>query len=392
MHRYLFLLGRQSKLSVAELEAVVGKGEVMGEFYVVERKKEIADPIALQNMLGGTIKIAKVIAEESSLSAVQDKCVDYLDEHGEGKIIFAINMYHFARLFKKELKNILKVVKRKLKKRGKGARFVNKPVKNVRSVTIHEEHLCQKGTDMTIVKVNQSYLLAYTVSVQQFKQYSFRDYERPARDAKSGMLPPKLAQIMINIACKKALSVVYDPFCGSGTVLMEALLQGHQVLGSDISEKAVEDTKENLAWVKEKFVHVGNGIIKIFEHDSTKLEKNDITIVPHTVVSEIYLGPPLLKTPSELERKKNFDAIKEIFLGALQSLHGILNNDAELVFAVPFYREKNKKYFLDSIIKDAEQIGFKHVAFNNSDTERGTLLYYRSDQLVGREILHFKMS
>lgn len=392
MHRYLFLLGRQSKLSVAELEAVVGKGEVRGGFYVVEREKEIADPIALQNMLGGTIKIAKVIAEESSLMAVQDCCIDYLDEHGEGKIIFAINMYHFARSFKKELKNILKNIKRVLKKRGKGARFVNKPDKNVRSVTINEEHLCQKGTDMTIVKTNKSYLLAYTVSVQQFKQYSFRDYERPARDIKSGMLPPKLAQIMINIACEKALSVVYDPFCGSGTVLMEALLQGHQVLGSDVSEKAVEDTKENLAWVKEKFMHVSNGVIKIFQHDATKLERNDITIIPRTVVSEIYLGPPLLNLPSHEERKKNFDTIKEIFVGALQALHGILNNDADLVFAIPFYREKNKQYFLDSIISDAEKIGFKHVAFDNPDTKRGTLLYYRSDQLVGREILHFKMS
>ncbi|MBD3156730.1 hypothetical protein GF369_02780 [Candidatus Peregrinibacteria bacterium] len=392
MHRYLFLLGRQSKLSVAELEAVVGKGTVMGEFYVIERKEKIADPIELQNMLGGTIKIAKVIAEETSLPAIQDRCVDYLNEHEEGKVIFAINMYHFAQSFKKELKNILKTVKRRLKKQGKGARFVNKPGQNVRSVTIHEEHLCQKGTDMTIVKDNQSYLLAYTLSVQQFKQYSFRDYKRPARDAKSGMLPPKLAQIMINIACKKALSVVYDPFCGSGTVLMEALLQGHQVLGSDVSTKAVEDTKQNLAWVKDKFMHVSNGVIKIFEHDATTLEKNDITIIPRTVVSEIYLGPPLSQSPSGAERKKNFDTIKEIFLGALQALHGILNNDAELVFAVPFYRGKNKKYFLDSLIEDTEKIGFKHVAFDNPDTKRGTLLYYRSDQLVGREILHFKMS
>lgn len=392
MHKYLFLLGRQSKLSIAELKAVIGDGKVIGEFYMVELEKEIADPIKLQNMLGGTIKIAKVIAEETSLPAIEDRCVDYLDEHSDGKVIFSISLYNFAQSFKKDLNNLLKNIKKALKSRSRGARFVNKPFENVRSVTIYEERLCQKGSDMTIVKTNDGFLLAYSVGVQNFKQYSIRDYERPGRDAKSGMLPPKLAQMMINIACGKELSVVYDPFCGSGTVLMEALLQGHQVIGSDISEKAIEDTKKNVAWIKDKFMHVSNGVIDIFQHDAITLEKNDFTIIPKSIVCETYLGPPLSKFPSERERRTNFEESHRIIIGALSALKNIVNIDGDLVIAVPFYKGRDKNYFLENLVGKVKELGYKIVDFENEDSGRGSLLYFRDNQIVGREIFHLKMS
>lgn len=392
MHKYLFLLGRQYKLSIAELKSIIGPGKLVGEFYLVELKEEIEDPIKLQNMLGGTIKIAKVIDQDTSLPIIQEKCVDYLFKHSDGKVIFGLSLYNFAHSFKKDLNNLLKNIKRELKSNGKGARFVNKPFENVRSVIIYEEHLCQKGTDITIIKTNDGFILAYSLAVQNFKQYSIRDYDRPGRDAKSGMLPPKLAQMMLNIACGNKLSVVYDPFCGSGTVLMEALLQGHQVIGSDISEKAVEDTKKNVDWVKKKFMSVNDGVITIFQHDATTLEKSNITIIPRAVVCETYLGPPISKFPSEAERKENFKEVKEIFIGALKSLKNILNVETELVFAVPFYKGRDKNYFIDGLIETVKEIGYLSVAFDDPDTNRGTLLYYRENQFVGREIIHLKIS
>jgi tRNA G10 N-methylase Trm11 len=38
---------------------------------------------------------------------------------------------------------------------------------------------------------------------------------------------------------------VYDPFCGSGVVLQEALIEDYEVWGSDISEKMVRASVEN---------------------------------------------------------------------------------------------------------------------------------------------------
>ncbi len=391
MHKYLFLLGRQQKLSIAEINAVLGKGKLLGELYMVELADEIENPARLQDLLGGTIKIAKVVSEEKSLSEIEKNCIDYLDEHCEGKVIFSLSIYNFAHTFNKNLNNLLKNIKKSLKGRGRSTRFINKLFENVRSVSIYEEKLCEKGSDMTIVKTPDGFLLAKSLSVQNFKKYSIRDYERPGRDAKSGMLPPKLAQMMINIACGKNLSVVYDPFCGSGTVLMEALLQGHQVIGSDISEKAIEDTKKNVEWVKEKFMEVHNGVVAIFQADATALEKSYFPIIPRAVVGETYLGPAISKFPSENDRRKNFADVENIFIGALKSIKAILSDKTNLVFAIPFYKGRDKNYLIEGIDKKAKELGYEVVSFENSDTNRESLLYYRNGQLVGREIFHFKI-
>jgi tRNA G10 N-methylase Trm11 len=59
-----------------------------------------------------------------------------------------------------------------------------------------------------------------------------------------GMLPPKLARMMINLT--KNNTAIYDPFCGLGTVLIEALHMGRiHILASDISEAMVSATEKN---------------------------------------------------------------------------------------------------------------------------------------------------
>ena len=91
----------------------------------------------------------------------------------------------------------------------------------------------------------QQFSLAQTEAVQPFEQFSARDFGRPGRDDLSGMLPPKLAIIMINLAQTPLNSILLDPFCGSGTILSEAVLLGYtNLIGTDISEKAIADSKK----------------------------------------------------------------------------------------------------------------------------------------------------
>ncbi|MCB9806812.1 hypothetical protein H6768_02830 [Candidatus Peribacteria bacterium] len=46
-----------------------------------------------------------------------------------------------------------------------------------------------------------------------------------------GMMPPKIAQIMINLATKGDKKVaIWDPFCGLGTTLIEAFHGGWKCL------------------------------------------------------------------------------------------------------------------------------------------------------------------
>ena len=63
---------------------------------------------------------------------------------------------------------------------------------------------------------------------------------------------PKVARALINISCVKKGDTLYDPFCGTGGILLEAGLMGINVVGSDIEEKMIKGCKKTLDYYKIK--------------------------------------------------------------------------------------------------------------------------------------------
>ena len=63
----------------------------------------------------------------------------------------------------------------------------------------------------------------------------------------SAAIPPKMARCMVNLARPKAGDLVLDPFCGTGSFLVEAGLIGCRVIGSDIKRKMIEGSIQNLS-------------------------------------------------------------------------------------------------------------------------------------------------
>lgn len=61
-----------------------------------------------------------------------------------------------------------------------------------------------------------------------------------------GKFYPQLAKVLLNIANIESNSSILDPFCGSGTVLLEGYLNGFHVYGCDLNPLAVEITKAKL--------------------------------------------------------------------------------------------------------------------------------------------------
>lgn len=59
------------------------------------------------------------------------------------------------------------------------------------------------------------------------------------------VFPDKLAEFLI-LSFSDVGDVVYDPFAGSGTVLVEAQRLGRQFIGSEINEKFYEMIKGRL--------------------------------------------------------------------------------------------------------------------------------------------------
>lgn len=65
------------------------------------------------------------------------------------------------------------------------------------------------------------------------------------QDTLPGSLKPPAAAAMIRLADLQAGQVMLDPFCGSGTILIEAAQQGFRALGGDVNRQAIRISHEN---------------------------------------------------------------------------------------------------------------------------------------------------
>ncbi|MEM3697023.1 MAG: THUMP domain-containing protein [Candidatus Bathyarchaeia archaeon] len=61
-------------------------------------------------------------------------------------------------------------------------------------------------------------------------------------------MPAKLARCMVNLAKPKIGELVFDPFCGTGSMLIEAALIGCRVLGLDIQKRMVKGALKNMTY------------------------------------------------------------------------------------------------------------------------------------------------
>jgi tRNA (guanine10-N2)-dimethyltransferase len=61
-------------------------------------------------------------------------------------------------------------------------------------------------------------------------------------------MPAKLARCMVNLAQPRSGEAVLDPFCGTGSILLEAGLIGCEILGVDVKRQMVKGTLKNLTY------------------------------------------------------------------------------------------------------------------------------------------------
>ena len=190
---WLFVLGRESLLSLAEIKAVFLLKNI--DFKIIYQKDSkliissanLTDPQEIMQRLGGTIKICELIGR---LQNSRMDLSDYLNKKiPTGKIEFSINNF-----------NALGIeIKKNLKQMGRLARYIE----GKNTATIIYNNLIKGGADIEICD-NQAFV---TIAIQSIADFSKRDFGRPGRDDESGMLPPKLAMMMINLAIQKQKTI-----------------------------------------------------------------------------------------------------------------------------------------------------------------------------------------
>jgi tRNA (guanine10-N2)-dimethyltransferase len=128
-------------------------------------------------------------------------------------------------------------------------------------------------------------------------------------------MPAKLARCMVNLTEVKAGELVFDPFCGTGSMLIEATLVGCRVLGLDIQRRMVRGSLRNLAHFNIK----NEGIIV-----------GDARTPPITRVDSVVTDPPYGRSTTTLKR-----TTKQIVEEVLASVHDLLVDGQMVCMAAP---------------------------------------------------------
>ncbi|MDP6575620.1 MAG: RsmD family RNA methyltransferase [Candidatus Peribacteraceae bacterium] len=401
--QYAAFLGHQPQISIAELSTTLedfSLGEVIDNRIALFNTSEKIDQSFLDE-LGGTMLIAQRITEESlTLDDIPQVLLNEIKSK-RGKITFSLRTIHIPRSM---IGTIYRRCKKRCKDAGRGCRYVGSEKKPAATAVLHEAELIdgKDGCELVLMHVEEeedrTLWIGKTIAAQDIDWYTTRDMEKPVRDTTVGLLPPKLAQIMINFGdflvretnSDKSNDVItiLDPFCGTGVIPMEAIIREFPVLASDISMKAVNGCKKNIDWIrKEEEIFKKDVSSEVFKHDA--LKPFDLKELPDVIVTETTLGPPMSARPSQKETgklKTQNEKLQCDFLeNAASSLPGV-----PIVCAWPAWKQKGGWVRLEKVWKTIDKLKYRPSLppeIEPEDPKRFSLFYRRKDQFVGREIV-----
>ena len=378
-------LGRQPELGLAELQAVFHQTPRLIGDRIASLDINVDLALTKANRLGSIIKLAETIdpnfvVSKTSLNELATKLFDGITS----KITLGISYYNRGASRQSAI-SLGKELKQVLQERAHSVRLVPSISATLSSATVLHNGLANNNPKKVELNVVGN-LLSRTIFVQDIDAYTFRDRRRPRRDARNGMLPPKLAQTMVNLAVGtvKANSSqpinVLDPFCGTGVILQEAALMGYQVYGTDLNPQMIDNTEINLNWLNK--THHLNAKFKLTPGDATTFDWQAWTKpdVVNAVATETYLGKPYTSIPARAELQNNITNCNAIISKFLSNIAAQLPSGSGLCIGVPAWYIRDHIYHLPCL-SQINQYGLVN------QTIGANLIYHRPGQIVGRELL-----
>ena len=410
-YQSLCILGRLPALGRAELESLYGADQLqpVGDYaMLIDRTPSDID----FRRLGGSTRLARVLGTVDSThwndlaKFLTDNLTSYLDAlPAEGKLKLGVSTFGLAAGSKQLFRTGLEL-KKVCKKAGRSVRLVPNTEPALSSAQVlHNQLAGDLGLELLLVADDKQTIVAKTMAVQDITAYAHRDQGRPKRDARVGMLPPKLAQTIVNLATGSlpvdSKTVVLDPFCGTGVVLQEALLMGFGAYGTDLEPRMIDFTEQNLSWLLEAprgGSRWGPPAARSSARTEgeygltgppTQLEVGDATSHrwrPFSVVaSETYLGRPLSSWPNSDTLHEIMGACNTIIEKTLQNLASQTSSGTRLCLAVPAWRGPGGTIHHLQLLDHLSTLGYNRIRFEHAAPDQ--LVYYRPEQLVARELL-----
>lgn len=401
MARFFAELGRHPALSIAEL---VAHGRRTGNPVAIEA---LAEGMALLSgelpgdfaqALGGTVRFGGVL-ETHGGTPTQGAVIAAVTQAAgarmaAGKTTFGLSAAALgpgvALPTPAKLRAWGLSVKKALKERG-SVRLITGSGRLLSPVAVAKNGLIEAGGDFLLLLERGRWHLARTAFVHDFEGQARREFERPVPNPRSGMLPVQLARVMVNLSGRHG--TLLDPFCGSGTVLGEALLLGwERIIGSDVSVEEVEASRANLAWLATTTgtTRAPELLVSPVEEIGRRLPRASVD----AVVTEPFLGPPQRSAPDRAMAERIAVELRQLYKLALVECSFLLKKGGRVVMVFPRFVSAR----IGTTLPDADlaTMGYRRLAplpgpllarFPGGLTKEKNLLYARSDAKVAREIV-----
>lgn len=202
-----------------------------------------------------------------------------------------------------------------------------------------------------------------------YKEIKNRDMNKPIRREELA-ISPRLSKILINLSYAKKGDLIFDPFCGIGGILIEALIKGINVFGMDIDKRAISGARQNLKWLEK--TNKLSAKYELLEGDSRSAPDKKY----NAIVAESSLGELVKKKPPKGYAIEIIQDFEKKIIPVLQRLKNIKKSGARIAITFPYINEVG--------------VNVNHVC-----TKTGLHLVekpikeFRAGQFIGREILVF---
>jgi len=288
--KYLFLLSKLNvRLSKLELYAlfdiynidfkkVLDKDNII----IIETKSKIEKLCERSSLIKSSSEIIEKIPEDLEKL---DKTFSKIQWNKWVKPPFRLRISDLTRKYINKVNSLEKALSKYI---WKG---INNPSVNLK----------KPKTSVCIFLTDKNFYITRTI--WEAKPNRFKDREPKAKPHfHPTILRPWLARLLVNLARTK--KELYDPFCGTGSILIEAALIGAKVNGSDLDTRMLKRAKENLDFYKID--------AKLEKLDATKLSKK------FKKVKAIATDPPYRR--SSFSSKEDISELYNLFLKEVEKI------------------------------------------------------------------------
>ena len=356
---YCFVSGKNWKLSLGELISYFeARGcqfevwEFSRSFFTIKTRVPLGERMI--DDLGGILKIVEVVGAVptelvNSAFLKEDKqakqklrglfplgsLAERIPAASSGKLTFGVSVYWADPTFRAPGTRVQRflgsALKEELRGQGKKARFMGFPRDRenpqLTPVEVLKQGLIENRAEVLMCMGKQETFIGTTIAVHNPFEFQKRDLDKPVQRKIFG-ISPRVAKIMVNLTQCTPGKVFLDPFCGVGTLLMEALLVRAKVVGVDINRWCVESAKRNLDWVSREY-SVDDADYVVLQGDVRKLASkigNDVDCI----ATEPDLGPALREVPTTTYAQKIIENLQPLFEDFLGESYEIMRPRAYL--------------------------------------------------------------